>query len=102
MSPIPVAGESIHLQGSVLLNATTDGHQVVDVKLKSGHPYLAPDAVKSVRTWKFADQAPTTFTVTYLYVNQGRFKRDKSHQVCSQDGAWSGNGQHNFSLLGLV
>ncbi len=67
----------MRLQGMVILQVTTDGHQVTDVKLTSGHPVLAPDAINNVRTWKFADHAPTTFTVKYFYVNQGHFKRDK-------------------------
>jgi hypothetical protein len=67
----------MRLQGMVILQVTTDGHQVVDVKLTSGHPVLAPEAIKNVRTWKFADHAPTTFAVRYYYVNEGNFKRDK-------------------------
>jgi hypothetical protein len=74
----PSKAESMRLQGMVVLQVTTDGHQVVDVKLTSGHPVLAPDAIKNVRTWKFADHTPTTFAVKYLYVNQGHFKRDKA------------------------
>jgi hypothetical protein len=73
----PSKAESMRLQGMVVLQVTTDGHQVVDVKLTSGHPVLAPDAIKNVRTWKFADHTPTTFVVKYLYVNEGHFKRDK-------------------------
>jgi hypothetical protein len=68
----------MRLQGMVVLQVTTDGHQVVDVKLTSGHPVLAPDAIKNVRTWKFADHTPTTFAVKYFYVNEGHFKRDKA------------------------
>lgn len=66
------------LQGMVVLQVTTDGHQVVDVKLTSGHPVLAPDAINNVRTWKFADHTPTTFAVTYYYIHQDNFKRDKT------------------------
>jgi outer membrane biosynthesis protein TonB len=73
----PSKAESMRLQGIVILQVTTDGHQVVDVKLTSGHPVLAPDAIKNVRTWKFADHTPATFTVKYLYLNEGHFKRDK-------------------------
>jgi len=51
---------------------------VVDVKLKSGHPVLTPDAIKNVRTWKFADHAPITFAVTYFYDHVDNFKRDKT------------------------
>jgi len=73
----PSKAESLGLQGMVQLQVTTDGHQVVDVKVTSGHPALKPDAVNNVRTWKFADHAPITFAVTYHYVHQGDFKRDK-------------------------
>jgi hypothetical protein len=31
---------------------------------------------QNVRTWKFADHSPTTFAVTYFYVNDGHGKRD--------------------------
>ena len=68
---------SMRIIGTVKLQITTDGHQVVDVKLPSGHPVLAQDSLKNVRTWKFADHAPTTFEVTYRYVNEGEYKRDK-------------------------
>jgi hypothetical protein len=66
----------------VKLQVTTDGHQVVDVKLTSGHPVLVPDAIKNVRTWKFADHAPITFAVTYYYTHQDNFRRDKT-ATCS-------------------
>ena len=42
------------------------------------HPLLADAAQKNVRTWKFAEHEPTSFPVTYLYVNEGKFKRDKA------------------------
>jgi hypothetical protein len=73
----PSLAKQVRIAGMVKMQVTTDGHQVTDVKLTSGHPILAPDAIKNVRTWKFADHAPTTFEVTYFYVNQGTFKRDK-------------------------
>jgi hypothetical protein len=68
---------SMRIIGMVKLQVTTDGHQVVDVKLTSGHPVLAPDAIQNVRTWRFAEHKPITFGVTYLYVNEGDYKRDK-------------------------
>lgn len=73
----PSKAESMGLQGMVKLQVTTDGHQVVDVQLTSGHPVLAPDAIKNVRTWKFADHSPITFAVTYFYSHEGYFKPDK-------------------------
>lgn len=74
----PSKAESMGLQGMVQLQVTTDGHQVTDVKLKSGHPVLAPDAINNVRTWKFADHPPTAFSVSYFYVHEGNWKPDKN------------------------
>jgi hypothetical protein len=73
----PSRAESMRLQGMVKMQVTTDGHTVSEVKLTSGHPVLAPDAIKNVRTWKFVDHAPTNFTVDYFYVFEGHYKRDK-------------------------
>jgi len=72
----PPKAESMRLQGMVKMQVTSDGHQVVGVKLTSGHPVLAQAADQNVRTWRFADHAPTTFAVTYLYVDDGYYKRD--------------------------
>ncbi|MGC2320985.1 MAG: energy transducer TonB [Terriglobales bacterium] len=72
----PPKAKSVRLQGMVRLKVTTDGHNVTEVKLQSGHPLIAPAAYENVRTWKFADHPPTTFDVTYFYVFQGEFKKD--------------------------
>jgi hypothetical protein len=58
------------------MRVTTDGHGVTDVKIISGPPILAQPAESNVRTWKFADHPPTTFTVTYVYANEGNYKKD--------------------------
>jgi hypothetical protein len=60
----------------VKMEVTTDGHRVTNVKLLPSHPVLAEEAVKNVRTWKFADHEPTSFLVTYYYVNEGHYKKD--------------------------
>jgi Gram-negative bacterial TonB protein C-terminal len=73
----PSKAESMRLQGMVKMQITTDGHAVSDVKLISGHPALAPDAIKNVRTWKFADHTPTSFTVDYYYALEEHYKRNK-------------------------
>jgi TonB-like protein len=74
----PSLARSVRIQGLVHLRVTTDGHAVSDVKLTSGHPVLAPEAIKNVRTWKFVDHAPAEFSVDYFYVFQGKFKREKA------------------------
>ena len=78
----PAKAKSMRLQGLVLMQVTTDGHRVTDVKVTSGHPVLADDAAKNARTWEFAQHSAMTFPVTYLYVNQGEFKQDPTTQ-CS-------------------
>src|SRR5256885_11730999 len=60
----PPKAQSMRLQGMVKLQVTTDGHQVVQVKPLPAHPVLAEAADKNVRTWKFAEHTPPTFTVT--------------------------------------
>jgi hypothetical protein len=72
----PSLAQSVRIQGVVKLQVTTDGHQVTDVKLTSGHPMLAQNSSNNIHTWKFADHPPTTFAVTYFYVNEGHYKRD--------------------------
>ena len=71
----PSLAKSARIVGIVQLDVATDGHTVADVKLRLGHPMLATDAITNLRSWKFADHKPTTFTVTYHYVN-GKRKRD--------------------------
>lgn len=72
----PPKAESMRLRGMVKMQVTTDGHQVTDAKLLPSHPVLAEEAVKNVRTWKFADHQPTSFVVTYFYVSEGHYKKD--------------------------
>jgi hypothetical protein len=58
------------------MTVTTDGHRVTEVKVVSGPQILSGPAEANVRTWQFADHAPTTFTVTYVFVNEGYYKKD--------------------------
>jgi Gram-negative bacterial TonB protein C-terminal len=72
----PKDAASMCLSGMVKLQVTTDGHQVVGVKVVSGHPVLARAAIKNVQTWKFAETSPTTFAVTYVHTEEGFYKPD--------------------------
>jgi hypothetical protein len=58
------------------MQITTDGHAVRDAKVIRAAKILAPFAEANVRTWKFADHSPTTFTVTYVYTFEGNYKQD--------------------------
>lgn len=72
----PSKAQSMRLQGTVRMEITTDGHQVTNIKVLPSHPVLSEEAVKNVKTWKFADHAPTSFLVTYNYSNEGHWKKD--------------------------
>ena len=47
-----------------------------ELKIVSGPQILAQPAESNVRTWKFADHPPITFTVIYVYAFEGNFKKD--------------------------
>ena len=72
----PDKARAAHISGTVMMEVTTDGRAVSAVKIISGPSILARPAEDNVRTWKFADHAPTTFTVTYVYTNEGYYKKD--------------------------
>ena len=72
----PEKAHTAHISGTVTMRVTTDGHVVTDVKIVSGPQILARPAESNVRTWKFADHPPTTFTVIYVYANEGYYKKD--------------------------
>jgi hypothetical protein len=72
----PSKAESMGLQGAVMMEVTTDGHRVTNVKVTSGHPVLVQAAEKNVQTWEFADSPPTTFSVTYFFINLNDSKKE--------------------------
>jgi hypothetical protein len=63
------------LQGQVFMYVTTNGKKVTDVKA-SGDPELAQAAERNIRTWKFTEDAPKTFSVKYSYVEEGLYEPD--------------------------
>ena len=71
----PEAAKQKGLGGSVQIKVTTDGKKIIDLKV-TGTPLLAQGAEENVRTWKFADDAPRNFTVTYSYVLEGEYEPD--------------------------
>jgi hypothetical protein len=72
----PQKARQAHVAGIVIMLITTDGHGVSDVKIIRGARTLEPFAEANVRTWKFAEHTPTTFTVTYVYAYDGNYKKD--------------------------
>jgi protein TonB len=52
--PYPEDARQAHIQGSVVLQALIDKNgDVADLVLVSGHPMLAPAAIKAVKQWKY-------------------------------------------------
>lgn len=71
----PLSAKADHIGGLVIIRVTTDGKKITDLTT-TGLPVLARAAEANLRTWKFADNAPTGFTVTYVYVQEGEYEPD--------------------------
>jgi len=67
----------MHLQGTVKLKVTTDGHRITHIEVLPSHPILSEEAIKNVRTWTFADHNATSFVVTYHYTLEEHYKEKK-------------------------
>ena len=63
----PPLARNARIRGLVHLRITTDGHSVINVAAKDGHPLLVQAATANVRTWKFVDHDPGTFDVTFHF-----------------------------------
>lgn len=72
----PQKAREAHVAGIVIMRITTDGHGVSNVKIIRAAKILELFAEANVRTWKFAEHTPTTFTVTYVYTYDGNYKKD--------------------------
>ncbi|MGC2472896.1 MAG: energy transducer TonB [Candidatus Sulfotelmatobacter sp.] len=73
----PPKAQSVHLQGTVKLKVTTDGHRITHIEVLPSHPILAEEAIKNVRTWTFADHNATSFVATYYYTLEEHYKDKK-------------------------
>jgi hypothetical protein len=63
----PPIARAAHLQGIVHVRVTTDGTRVVATYVVDGPKLLADGAEKNVKTWEFAGDSATTFSVTYRF-----------------------------------
>jgi hypothetical protein len=63
----PPLARNIRVEGMVHVRITTDGMNVVTAKALDGHPLLAAAAEENARTWQFANDVGTSFTMTYRY-----------------------------------
>jgi hypothetical protein len=63
------------VQGMVQIQVTTDRKKITDLKAV-GTQVLAQAAEENARTWKFAENAPTNFIVTYSYALEGDYQPD--------------------------
>lgn len=57
-----------HIQGTVKIRVTTDGKRASSLEAESGPPMLAQAAEDNIRTWRFKEHKPLTFSVTFRYV----------------------------------
>ena len=71
----PQAAKEARVGGGVQMQVTTDGNKITDLKV-TGVPVLAKAAEENLRTWKFAADAPRSFTVWYWYVLEGEYEPD--------------------------
>src|SRR5271157_1434355 len=63
----PPIARAAHISGVVHLHLTTDGKRVSAITEQTGPAMLIPFAEAYVRTWIFAEHAPTAFDVTIRY-----------------------------------
>ena len=63
----PRTADLVHIEGIVLLQVSTNGARISDVKVEAGPPMLAKAASDNVRTWEFSQHTPTTFRVKFSY-----------------------------------
>ena len=63
----PAIARASHVEGSVQVEVTTDGHGVKTTRVTNGDKLLAKFAEANARTWTFVKHAPTKFIVTYDY-----------------------------------
>jgi len=70
----PPLARAARVQGVVHLKVTTDGHRVVATHVEDGNKLLADAAEENARTWEFATHDATTFTMTYHYKLDPKFK----------------------------
>ena len=63
----PPLARAARIEGTVLLDVSTDGQSVVTVRTKSGHKVLRDAAEQNVRTWRFYGHTPTSFEVSFVY-----------------------------------
>jgi hypothetical protein len=70
-----------NVEGVVHVSVTTDGQRVTSAHAKDGPKLLAASAEDNARTWQFAVHEPTTFTVTYRYTLETKWKSDPNNPI---------------------
>jgi TonB family protein len=63
----PEMAWNVGITGNVILDVTVSGGQVSNAEVKSGDRMLSSEAVRNVKTWRFAPDTNTTFTTTFTY-----------------------------------
>ncbi len=81
----PPLARTANVEGIVHVSVTTDGQRVTSAHAEDGPKLLAASAEDNVRTWHFAVHEPTTFTVTYRYTLQTKWKSDPNNPIVVMD-----------------
>jgi hypothetical protein len=67
MPQYPPLPRQARIAGDVKVKVRTNGTRVTDAVAEDGHPLLARAAEENVRSWRFADNEPRSFIVTYRF-----------------------------------
>jgi len=82
----PSKAESVKLQGMVVLQVTTDGHQVVNVKVTSGHPFVGTRCDQERAHLEVCRPRTHNLCSEILLRQRGPFQARQGYQVLREDG----------------
>jgi TonB family protein len=67
MPVYPLMARAARIEGTVVLELTTDGTTISQIVVQSGPPMLAAAAKKNVDTWRLLPNKPMSFEVTFQF-----------------------------------
>lgn len=68
----PELARSLDISGSVELHVSVADGAVAEIEVMAGHPALAEEALRTVRTWRFAKEARTAFDTCFHFQLESR------------------------------
>ena len=63
----PQVARAARISGTVKVQVTVKDGEVVETRVKSGHPILARSALENIQSWRFYKLVNATFTTTFIY-----------------------------------